>query len=452
MAIMPRGQLSIEDRLHIQVTRLKQGIARRDMTITELRTTLALREQEIATLKEKLEDKESQRKQLLTYLYKPGKRDDAQKPRGKKPGSKGYHRPKPNDADVTQLLTFSITQCPMCHHPVGDPVDTTVKYEEDIDLAPRTIIKKFVITRHWCGHCETFVRAPDIPSISRIGVNVLGYILYARYRLNITVRKTKESLADLHNFRISTGEITEKLQEAQALFGKDHDVIVELIKTATVVYADETGWRMEGQNWYLWVFVTEKGVRYVIEETRGGGVARQALGEKNDRVIISDGYAVYGKLAGEHQQCWVHLLRVAKLASASLYEDLVRLYELIGAELAKSVAGRDPPRFEQALTTIIQKTYPDRLAKKVQERITRHQKQLLMCLSHADVLPENNTAERAIRPQVIMRKIFGGSRSLAGAEAHAVNTSVLETVRRQNPDKSFFEVVIPLLQSRRSEM
>ena len=64
--------------------------------------------------------------------------------------------------------------------------------------------------------------------------------------------------------------------------------------------------------------------------------------------------------------------------------------------------------------------------------------------------PTNNTAERAIQLQVVMRKIFGGSRSLAGAQAHQVNSSVVETLRRQNPDANFFEVILPLLTKRHS--
>ena len=80
----------------------------------------------------------------------------------------------------------------------------------------------------------------------------------------------------------------------------------------------------------------------------------------------------------------------------------------------------------------------------------RHKPFLFTCLSYDDVLPENNTAERAIRPQVVMRKIFGGSRSLAGVKAHEVNTSVIETMRKQNPDVNFFDVILPLLEKRRS--
>ncbi len=51
-----------------------------------------------------------------------------------------------------------------------------------------------------------------------------------------------------------------------------------------------------------------------------------------------------------------------------------------------------------------------------------------------------------------MRKIFGGSRSPAGARAHAVNNSVLQTMKLQNPGKNFFDVPIPLIEKRYSEL
>jgi transposase len=448
---MPRGQLSKEDRLRIQVTRLTNIGKNLRASLKELRSQLKAREKEIIALKAKLEDKEAQRKHLLTFLYKSRTtKEDAKRP-GKKQGAPGFHRPMPPKEDITSSQTFSLTQCPMCHHAVGVAVESVRKYEEDIVMAPRHTVKEFIITRHWCSHCEEFVRSPDIPPISRIGVNVLGYILYARYRLRLPIEKIKESLLDLHDFRISKGEISEKLQEAEALFGKDYESIIELIKQASVVYADETGWRMNGENWWLWAYVTKDGTRFQVEMTRGKGIAEEALGSKRDRVIISDGYAAYQNLPGDKQQCWVHLLRVAKEGSKQLYEEIAVLYQKLGEELTKPLAERKNSLFERELEKIEEKSYEEEQAKKVQERIKRHHKRLLTCLLYEGVLPENNTAERAIRPQVIMRKIFGGCRSPDGARAHAVNTSVLETLRKQNPNATFFDVVMPILQQRLSE-
>jgi len=335
-----------------------------------LKIQLAARDVRIAELEQHLADKELERKTLAGYLYKSG-RDKAltvgdAKPKGKRRGAPAFHRPAPDPTTVTERIVFSLKRCPMCSGPVGEPVDQAEKYEEDIDLAPRLIVKHYTVTRHWCSSCETFVKSLQVPYVERIGTNVMAYILYARYRLRLPVNKIRESLFDLHNFRISEGEVVAQLDKAKGLFGKDYDAICELIKTARAVYADETGWRMDGENWYLWAFVTNQGVRYTLENTRGGGVAKQALGNKQDRVIISDGYAAYGSLPGDNQQCWVHVLRRAKDASPSLYKQLVALYEHLGYELTKPVSGRDPPWFAAELETLASQDYPEATAARVQ--------------------------------------------------------------------------------------
>jgi transposase len=447
-----RGQLSPIARLTQLVTRLKNNIKIWKEKVNALKKELKAKDRLIKELQEKLTDKEQQRKQLLSYLYKPGKKNDQDK-QNRKPRSASFHRKKPDDSQVTQTLEFPICQCPRCQAKLGNIADTSIQYEEDIDISPRVIIKKFLIHRYWCSHCHEFVRSNQIPPITRIGANTMGYILYARYRLRLPIDKIKESLNDLHNFTISEGEIIEKLKEAKELFSKDYEAICELIKLAKFVHADETGWRINGQNWWLWVFVTDKGLRYIIEDTRGKGVAQDALGTKQDRVIISDGYAAYGKLPGDKQQCWVHLLRNAKAASLSLYQDLLKIYITLTDELAKPLNERRQIQFfEDELRIIIAKKYNEPEATKIQQRAQRHSPYLFTCLRYEGVLPENNTAERAIRPQAVMRKIFGGSRSLDGAKAHEVNTSVIETQLRQNPNQSFFNILMPLINQRRSEL
>lgn len=447
-----RGHLSTEIRLRISVTRLKSGNTKLREKIIDLIRSNKEKDQRIKELEDKLIDKESQRKALLSYLYKPNKKDGAVMPRGKKPGSPAYHRPIPPEDAVTEEHTYTVKHCPICKTSVGAVVDTVVKYTEDIALKPRPTVAKHTITRHWCAHCETYVKSPNIPPITRIGVRTMGYVLYARYRLRLPMNKIRESLRDLYDFHISEGEIVAVLADAETLFGKDYAALTTLIQEASAVYADETGWRMDGKNWFLWVFATTTGTQYVIEDTRGKGVPVRALGAKTDRVIISDGYAAYQNISGDKQQCWVHLLRVAKLHAPTLYADLVVLYKRLLLELEKPLGQRDKCYFQEQLATMIAAPWMETTAHKVTSRMQRHADVLFTCLDYEGVLPENNTAERAIRPQVIMRKIFGGSRSVDGATTHAVNSSVIETMRKRHPDVNFFDIMLPLLEKRRSEL
>lgn len=463
-----RDVTMLHNKARTQIEKLKSVVASKDKIIADQKI-------QIAELETKLQDKEAQRKELASKIFKARKdhkanlRTASDRSPGAQNGHQPSHRPVPSDSEVTDRAVFDLSVCPACKGTVGDVVDKVEKYQEDIDLAPRNkIVKHYTITRHWCPGCQEYVRPINTPAqnLRRFGPNVVGYILYSRYRLRLPILKIQESLRDLHSFEISEGKIQNQLDEVHVSFGNEYEQICELIKSAKVVYADESGWRMDGDNWYIWAFVSPKdGVtRYEIADTRGGAIAKDALGQTSDQIIVSDGYAVYNNLPGFNQQCWVHLLRVAKSKSLKVYGDLCTVYSKLLLELSKPPPKRDKQKISDMITNIQTKDYAmnkagrktkvsnnanltsnEALAPQVQARIAKHHDQLLVCLDYEDVLPENNTAERAIRPQVILRKIFGGIRSKNGADIHAVNTSVISTKLAQNPNKSFFDTMLPLL-------
>ena len=67
---------------------------------------------------------------------------------------------------------------------------------------------------------------------------------------------------------------------------------------------DETVWREDGDNGYVWATSTPTGCRYYeFALSRGGAVAEHILGADFHGTWVTDFYA------GPHQRCWVHLLR-----------------------------------------------------------------------------------------------------------------------------------------------
>ena len=80
--------------------------------------------------------------------------------------------------------------------------------------------------------------------------------------------------------------------------------ILERIQCSPVVHADETGWREEGHNGYVWTFSTP-----ALRRGRGKTVVDEVLGEEVGGVLVSDFYAAYHHYDGPKQRCWAHLLR-----------------------------------------------------------------------------------------------------------------------------------------------
>ena len=101
-----------------------------------------------------------------------------------------------------------------------------------------------------------------------------------------------------------------------------HDLKTSL-RGQRYLHVDETGWRLEGKNGWLWSFSNQNISVYTIDSSRGQGVVEEVLGEVFGGVLCSDFYGAYHKINSAKQKCWAHILR-----------DLKNLHE---RELAKRV-------------------------------------------------------------------------------------------------------------------
>jgi hypothetical protein len=70
-------------------------------------------------------------------------------------------------------------------------------------------------------------------------------------------------------------------------------------------------------------------------------------------------------------------------------------------------------------------------AQALANRFNRYWSDWFTFLSHPQVKPDNNNAERSLRPVVIHRKVSGGARSAWGGQLVAMMFSFLETMRLQ---------------------
>ena len=68
---------------------------------------------------------------------------------------------------------------------------------------------------------------------------------------------------------------------------------------------------------------------------------------------------------------------------------------------------------------------------KLCRRIDKHLKELSVFVAEPEVPPDNNAAERSLRPLVISRKISGGTRSNQGTGAKMTLSSLFGTWRAQ---------------------
>jgi len=217
------------------------------------------------------------------------------------------------------------------------------------------------------------------------------------------------------------------------------------VRGSPAVCADETGWREDGQNGYLWTFATPSVRYFVYDRSRSGLVAKEVLGEEFAGVTVSDFYAGYNRLEGKHQRCWVHLIRDLK-ELAELNADrpgVVAWVEAIRVlyQEAKQFSHPDERKRQQAqrhfqrTAARLARPYlhdegaPQRV---LAQRMVRHLGELFLFVGDPQVPSDNNPAQRSLRPAVVARKISGGTRSAKGSATKMALMSLLGTWQVQD--------------------
>ena len=219
------------------------------------------------------------------------------------------------------------------------------------------------------------------------------------------------------------------------------------IRASPAVQADETGWREDGKNGYIWSVSTPEVRYYEYHHSRGSEVVKQLLGESFEGVLGSDFYASYNIYQGLHQRCWVHLLRDGHELKEQYADDqevqqwakdVKAVYERAiaysGPDASLPVAKQEAERrklqhaLEQELWQLCAPyAHTSAPLHKLCERVERFLPELFVFVARPEVPAHNNLAERSVRPLVIARKISGGSRSPTGSHTRMALFSCLGT-------------------------
>lgn len=455
-------------------TKLKGSVASRDQKADRLEEENRQLKDELQRVKEELEKIKKQRDTYKGMIFKPNvshqPEEDGQyqtsesklkKKLGGQTGHRGDSRKLPRRVDRTKRVFFH--HCPNCGNPLErtDSIDTHTV--EDIPALNQnsTIVTKYESERQWCSHCGKEVAAIPFEVIphSRLGIFLVIQILIWKYACRMPVGIIVSTLDQTYGLNLTTGAVVDILKRVKEWFGTEYQNLLKIIRGSPVKHADETGWRIKGLNSYLWAFLTKDTCYYTIEETRGGGVAKAALGDcSRDDVLVRDDYSGYKNLPLNQQACWVHLLRVAKELVKTeessqqmklLYQELCWLFATLAIVINLPFNQGERMLMYQVCSslfdTIIKEPNTPSDVRAIQTRLNNQQKanhnNYLTALLYDGVPLDNNLAERGVRPAVIVRKISGGSRSNLGAETFAVNMSIIQTLKMRN------QPLIPTLHS-----
>lgn len=367
--------------------------------------------------------------------------------RGGQKGHRGQSRKKPEQVDEVKRVYLS--RCPDCGATLPRSHDFHSHTVEDIP--PLEEIKRqttrYDVEWQWCCQCRKKVRGQPsgiIPGC-RLGINLLLFVLLQKYGAKNSWATITFNLQALYGIKVSEGALVGMVHRTRRWLGTSYNNLLNEIRGSPVKHADETSWRVNGSNHWLWGFFTAKCAYYVVEESRGKGIPQAILAGSHDQdVLVRDDYAAYAKLPLRQQSCWAHLLRKSREAATDSQASptIIALHLSLKNMFAKLQSAINQPyrqterviaydTFKRELETIISNRYYPKDAKEIQTRITNQNTNLITALLSRDVPLTNNLAERQLRPLVVIRKISGGSRSLDGAKTQAINMSIFQSLRLQ---------------------
>jgi hypothetical protein len=398
-------------------------------------------------------------------------KSDKKKKRGAPKGHPGWHRREPDHIDKTVIVPAP-EKCPRCSSHNLLPVHETKNHlQEDIILNPKTYVINFVHHQSYCPDCDCNVLQPAEGELlnSKIGPTTKAAAVFLRYGIGIPYRKVQALFSTFFNMPFVPASAMAFDRSATRRGETIYEDLKEKIQASFIAHADETSWREDGTNHFVWYAGNEDLAFFHINRHRSTEVAQSILGKGFEGVLNTDGYAAYnGVNPKDRQACLAHLIRNAKeikqeiLNKPEKYQDkmsivfcdaVIKLFKMaceighkfIDGNISWNRAGPFRLRLYSAIDSIAIRKLKDKKAENFRKRILDANKEynrLFTFLKYPGVQPTNNHAEQSLRNIVIFRKVCFGTRSPDGSHSHSVLPSLLLTAKRQGRHPlSFFKTL-----------
>ena len=247
---------------------------------------------------------------------------------------------------------------------------------------------------------------------------------------------------------VNSGSLWAALHQLAQRLAKVPERLVAEYRRAPVKHADETGWRTDGHNGYVWLFCTERISLFRFRQSRSAQVAAEVFGPARlPGTLVVDRYNGYNRVPCALQYCYAHLAREVKDLGQE-FPDRVevqnfvhRLSPRLGQAMQLRTLGLSRAQFRPraaALKAQIRATAAQPAQhpgiQKIQTLFREKADRLYHWARDPAIPADNNRAERELRPLVIARKISFGSQSQNGGRTREILMSVLHTLRKRTDD------------------
>jgi len=346
--------------------------------------------------------------------------------RGGQPGRTGKARDPLPEGSERHTVEVKLTVCPHCALALPPEAITGTVTHRVLDLVRElTEVVAFRLDEGCCPHCHKAVRAalPPEAGFGEIGPQVRALAAYLRTQGRMSIGPLKFFFQEILRVDISRGWLHDSGTGVSEALKPAWEALAEEIRNAEVVNMDETGFGRKDRDW-IWVALSSRVAFFHFSTTRGFAALNAILPENFSGVLCTDRYTTYKKLKDAvRQYCWAHLRRefialsestnadVARLGKQMLaeQEEVFRLWHLFREQTLTRAGLRQLSalclaRLKRCLASASRMEH--KAARTLGKSLLEHWDKLWTFLRMEGVEPTNNAAERALRPLVILKRIF----------------------------------------------
>jgi transposase len=378
--------------------------------------------------------------------------------RGPKPGHAGSSRRRAERDQVDIVLPCRPATCAHCQAPLPAGGGRVVGRRQMTDLPPvRPVVieaRRLRVRGRRCGHGTVGHYPSGFGATGAFGPRLVATATLLHEAHHVAYARLVELFAGLFGLRVSEGALVEAVGRLAHTLLPAAAQIAEEVRQAPVIGSDETSARVDGVNWWEWVFQTATAAYHTIQRRRNTEVVLTFLNGTIPRAWTSDLWKPQlAAPAVEYQICLAHQLRdleYARQAETGAARAPARAWaEALRALLQRAIhtrnlhvaGGVDAATYATAVAAIetevdelLAADLPAGWSYDLQTRDQVHRRGLLTFLHELDVPPTNNASERSLRPSVVHRKVTGGFRSEVAARGYAAVRTVTDTARKRGQD------------------
>jgi transposase len=375
---------------------------------------------------------------------------------GRKPGQdygrKG-HRPPPPPTRIDEVHEAPLPEaCPDCGGPLQE---TDIQQQYQVEIPRKPIHRQFNVHlgQCRCGARRVQGRHPLQTSdalgaaASQLGPDAQAAVVDLNKQAGLSHGKVTQVLHNLFGIDLTRGGSAHTVLRAGRRCAGVFQSLLDTLPQTPRANLDETGWRVGGRRAWLHTIVSPDVTVYLIDPTRSGDVAERALGLDYAGLLGHDGWSPYDRFVGaRHQQCLAHLLRrcdellQTATGGAVLFPRRVKALFQQALDLRdRHQAGRVSDHgvavacghLTNRLAGLVFPTKRNAANDCFAQHLWNHLDDLFTFLKFPAIEATNWLAEHAIRFGVILRKVWGGNRSWAGARAQSILMSFWRTCWQQ---------------------